>query len=117
MRFTRPGADAPASGAAPNVATNNADARARAGLTSMEANATVSQPVAPSITIRVAETTYATVGPVSARLAHGRPRARHGARVRRERAGHLHHGARRRGGGESLRRRLGDLVQPRGPRD
>src|SRR5690242_8896427 len=48
MRLTRPGADAAASGGTPNVARNNADARARAGLTSIGANATVSQPVPPS---------------------------------------------------------------------
>src|SRR5258708_232247 len=48
MRLTRPGADAAATGGTPNVARNNADARARAGLTSIGANATVSQPVPPS---------------------------------------------------------------------
>src|SRR5260221_13685679 len=48
MRLTRPGADAAATGGTSNVARNNADARARAGLTSIGANATVSQPVPPS---------------------------------------------------------------------
>src|SRR5881396_1187899 len=41
MRFTRPGAEAAASGATPNVARNNAEAFTCAGLTRVRANATL----------------------------------------------------------------------------
>src|SRR5260370_14437748 len=48
MRLTRPGADATARGATPNVARNNADALVRMGLTRVGANATLCQPIPPS---------------------------------------------------------------------
>src|SRR5882762_5024844 len=48
MRFTRPGADAAARGAAPNAAPNRAIAGCGIGLTRVGGNATVCQPVSPS---------------------------------------------------------------------
>src|SRR6266571_5503090 len=49
MRLTRPGAEAAARGATPKLARNSADALPRMGLTRIGANATLGQPVSPSL--------------------------------------------------------------------